>query len=252
MKRLSYGLIILLIVNVQSKPSEYPYEEHTYRRAHCGDVLFLLEVTNAIERSKASNYVVVYPYVLREQFLHAAIKRKALFIATNQFDQADAVLRLVILEPGEVEKLMDEASIKNWREKYNLNDLFLYSDYWYTEPVLREQGIWTKLFAYALEMSADRIAAYMRAHDSKHIYMLVRMVKDASNYDLVQHLLDTVKDWFAYVVTTLPQHYDVNMTQPIFDMTTADTSVSFYDLEVDNLKVIKTVPALLYLLAARV
>lgn len=252
MKRLYGGLVAILCMVGQSTTIEIPYEEHNYRRADCGDVLFLLEVTNAIERSTASNYVVVYPYVLREQFLHAAIKRKALFIATNQFDQADAVLRLVILEPEEVEKLMDETSIKDWREKYRLNDVFLYSDYWYTEPVLRNQGIWTKLFAYALQMSADRIAAYMRGHGSTHIYMLVRMVKDASNYDVVQHLLDTVKDWFSYVVTTLPQHYDINMTKPIFDMTTTETIKPVYDLEAADLKVINKIPATLYMFVARV
>lgn len=253
MKRLYMIVALLACVVSQTRPIEIPYEEHNYRRAQCDDVLVLLEVTHAIERSKDSSVTIeVYPYVLRAPFLHTSIKREALFVATNADDQIDAVVRLFLLDPAEVAALMDATSLKDWRTKYQMHDVFLYSDYWFTDWLVRNRGTWTKLFAYALQMSMDKIVAHMRAHNSKHVYLLVRMVETLSDRALFQQLIATAQDWFADVMTSLPQQYNLNVTLPMtFGMTTAETTKPVYDLEAADLHVVKTIPATLYMLVAR-
>jgi hypothetical protein len=254
MKRLYAMVVMMCMVVGQIKAIEIPYEEHNYRRAQCDDVLVLLEMTNAIERSNDSQVTIeVYPYVLRAPFLHTSIKREALFVATNGDDQIDAVVRLFLLDPAEVAALMDATSLKDWRTKYQTHDVFLYSDYWFTEWLVRNRGTWTKLFAYALQMSTDKIVAHMRAYNSKHVYLLVRMVENPSNRALIQQLIATAQDWFADVMTALPQQYNLNVTLPMmFGMTTTETTKPVYDLEASDLKVIATMPATLYMLVAHV
>ncbi len=230
---------------------EYPYQEYVHRHAECGDVLFLLEVTNAIERSKASRFISVYPYALRASRLHDLIKKQQLFIAADPDNQAVSIMTLSLLQPQEVAEIMDATAMKDWRSVHDLNDVFLTSADWYTEPVLRQRGTCQKLLAYGLQTLAERVAYALKQHKSSRVYLLVRIVDEAVKDGLVKHLITMMQDQFADFVETMNSDY-MRESKPVkYGMTIINTTQSFYDLEANELKIIQTRPAYQYVLFAQ-
>lgn len=245
-----FSLVIQSIFQLGACTYTYPHQEYVYRRANCGDVLFLLEVTEAMGRSRANNYLIVYPYTMRERMWHETINKQALFIAVDPDNQSVSILTFFVLNPEDIAERMNTTAIKDWQKAYNRNDTFLFSGTWYTEPDLRNRGIFTKLLAYAFKASEERVAHYMRAHNSTHVYCMVDMVEDASNHELVQNLVDRLKDQFASFIESLHASHVSNTSKPMYSLTTLETTKPFYDFEEHELKIIKTSPAKRYILGA--